>query len=70
MLKEQQEIGETIMSLHERFGKENGARRNKLAKLLEWKGMFIDKWKEFLDNNDVLKESHEQLKDEIYFKEK
>lgn len=69
LLKNQQEIGKTITYLHERLGKENRSRRNKLQRLLEWRGKFNDEWSKFLDNHDQLKDASEQLKDENYFKQ-
>lgn len=69
VLKKQQEIGKEITDLHERFGKENRIRRNKLKRLLEWRSKFNDEWSKFLNNHDQLKEIFDQLKDENYFKE-
>lgn len=69
LFQQQQEIGKELTDLHGRFGKENRSRRDKLARLLEWRGKFNDTWTRFLDNHDVLKEAYEQLKEEEYFKD-
>lgn len=66
---QQQEVGNQIMKLHERFGKENRGRRTRASKLLEWRGMFNDEWTKFLDNHDELKLMFDQFRDEPYFKD-
>lgn len=69
LFAKQQEIGKSIANMHDRFGKENRNRRNKLTRLLEWRGKFNEEWTKFLDNHDILKDKFEQLKYENYFKE-
>lgn len=67
IFQRQQEIGKEITDMHGRFGKENRSRRDKLKRLLEWRGKFNDEWAKFLDNHDILIDAYEQLKNENYY---